>query len=173
MSNFCKRSRAWALLGALSSVLLLAQSTAADWLVTTEGEQIETDGSWIIDDELVAYVDLAGELQTIHLSEVDLAASKEKAELESASEAEGGPKITVYMTSWCGYCRKARQLLDTLEAEYVAVDIEKDRDAAIEYRKKSGGSGGVPLIDFDGELVRGYNEQSIRRLARKVQQNET
>ncbi len=172
MSNFCTRSRAWALLGVLCSVLLLTQSTAADWLVTTAGEQIETDGNWIIDDELVAYVDMSGELQTIQLSEVDLTASKEKAEFESASEAEGAPKITVYMTSWCGYCRKARQLLDTLDADYVAVDIEKDREAAIEYRKKSGGSGGVPLIDFDGELVRGYNEQLIRRLALKVQQSD-
>lgn len=179
----------------LCILLLSVQPAAADWLVTKEGQLIETDGSWIIDDGTVAYVDLEGDLQTLRLVEVDLEASAEttaqrrgeahapgqpastetspvaaRSGAESATTANDEPRITLYETSWCGYCRKTRKLLKALDAEFVAKDIEKSREAMLEYRRKSGGRGGVPLIDFDGKVVRGYREQDIRRLAREVEQ---
>ena len=89
---------------------------------------------------------------------------------EAARAQTEDPKITLYMTSWCGYCRKASQLLTELDADFASRDIEKDRQAAIEFRRKSGGQGGVPLIDFDGEIVRGYNERLIRELVAELQE---
>ncbi|MEM7350592.1 MAG: glutaredoxin family protein [Acidobacteriota bacterium] len=198
--DFFGRATARCFRAATCCVLVLAVSAspaAADWLVTLEGKLIETDGPWIIDGDLVAYVDAAGDLQTLQLTDVDLEGSAEttamkrgeaytpdkvalaadkatgKAEAKGSSADEGGdgkPKITLYETSWCGYCRKTRKLLDSLGADFVAKDIEKSREAMAEYRKKSRGRGGVPLIDFDGKVVRGYREQDIRRLAREVEQ---
>ncbi len=90
-----------------------------------------------------------------------------------ASGSDGGsaesgdvPPIIVYQTTWCGYCRKARSLLEDLDAVYIAKDIERDREAAREYQKKGRGGRGVPLIDYDGRIVRGYDERAIREMAR-------
>ncbi len=90
---------------------------------------------------------------------------------ETTAEAKSDePKITLYMTSWCGYCRKADKLLKELDADFVAKDIEKDSEARAEYAAKSGGSRGIPLIDFDGEIVRGYSDRTIRQQVRRVRE---
>ncbi len=96
-------------------------------------------------------------------------APEEKASESAQAESEE-PKITLYMTSWCGYCRKANKLLTQLDADFAAKDIEKNREAALEFRQKSGGQGGIPLIDFDGEIVRGYNEKLIRELVAELEE---
>lgn len=78
------------------------------------------------------------------------------------------PPITVYMTSWCPYCRKAQKLLDEIGADYVSKDIEKDPEALREFQRKGSGGSGVPLIDFDGKTLRGFNADKIRKLANEV-----
>lgn len=82
------------------------------------------------------------------------------------------PKIILYETVWCGYCRKASKLLEQLGADFESKDIERDRKAAAEYRRKNGGRGGVPFIDIDGDMVRGYDEKRIRKLVGKLQERE-
>ncbi len=171
---------------------LAAQPAAADLLITLEGRLIETQGPWTIDGGILTYADTDGARHSIAVDEVDLEASKETTALQAGlayepqkqtrpapfeltsptAEARAGekPKITLYMTSWCGYCRKARKLLTKLDADFVAKDIEKNRKAATEFRRKNGGRSGVPLIDFDGELVRGYNEKQIRKLVAELQE---
>ncbi len=96
--------------------------------------------------------------------------SRESTSGISPSLPDDEPRIILYETSWCGYCRKATRLLEQLDADFEARDIEKDRKAAAEFRRKSGGRGGVPLIDVDGELVRGYDEPRIRKLVAELQQ---
>lgn len=88
----------------------------------------------------------------------------------STSESSEVTAIIVYQTSWCGYCRKARRLLEELDAVYVAKDIERDREAAREYRAKGRGGRGVPLIAFGDQVVRGYDEDAIRRMVREQKQ---
>ncbi|NJL27855.1 MAG: glutaredoxin family protein [Thermoanaerobaculia bacterium] len=160
----------------------LAVLASADWLVTLEGQVIETKGPWTIAERVLTYTALDGTSHTLPLGEVDLEGSAAttafkqgqpytpppKAVVAAAEREEGEPKIILYQTSWCGYCRKARQLLDELGAEYVAKDIEKDDKAALEYRDKGKGYRGIPLLDFDGEIVQGYNEFYIRRHVEKI-----
>ncbi len=177
--------------GLLCLAALAAQPAAADWLITLEGRMIETQGPWTIDGGTLTYIDVDGVRQSIALDDVDLEASKETTaiqagepyeppknvrpepfELESptaAALAGEEPKITLYMTTWCGYCRKASKLLKELDADFVSKDVERDRKAATEFRRKNGGRGGVPLIDIDGELVRGYNAKMIRELVAELQ----
>ena len=171
----------------LGLVFLLAPPAGGDWLVTLQGELIETRGPWTVDGDAVTYTDPTGVARTLPVEQVDLEGSRETtAQLtgrryepvdeasEPAPEAAPGPaaddepRITLYMTSWCGYCRKARQLLNELDADFVAKDIEKDPDARREFSVKGGGRGGVPLIDFDGQIVRGYSDRTIRQQVRQL-----
>lgn len=84
-----------------------------------------------------------------------------------ARAAERAPVI-LYMTDWCGWCRKTRALLNEIEAHYEEVDIEKSDEGRREYEEKSGGRGGVPLLDIGGTIVRGYDEPRIRRLVAEL-----
>jgi len=82
--------------------------------------------------------------------------------------AEVAPRIVMYTTSWCGYCRKARQLLGQLGLPYQELDIEKSA-AARSQRDSLDPSCGVPLIDFAGTPVCGYAEGQIRKLAANLE----
>ena len=59
------------------TILLLAASwpAAADWLVTREGEQIQTRGPWRIEGQLVVFTLANGTLVSYPLVEVNLRAS--------------------------------------------------------------------------------------------------
>lgn len=159
-----RRPRLKALPSLLSIVfaVLLAAPLAADWLVTTEGREIETEGPWTVSGETLTYVDSEGDEHSLPVADVDLEASEEMTEAKR-------PEITLYQTSWCGYCRRARALLTELGADFEVKDVEKDQRAAEEFRSKAQGYGGVPLIDFDGELLRGYSEQAIRDHVRRIE----
>lgn len=178
----------------LAVTLLLAAPAAADWLITVEGQLIETQGPWEIDGKILIYTDLEGVEQSLPLAEVDLEASEETTAFKegrpyeprreaseppsatpepvTAAEADDEPSIILYQTSWCGYCRRARQLLKELDADFVVKDIERDREAAREYSEKAPGYRGIPLIDFDGEMLRGYDERTIRRMARELKRKQ-
>ncbi|MEM7479992.1 MAG: glutaredoxin family protein [Acidobacteriota bacterium] len=87
----------------------------------------------------------------------ELAASEETAEAFDE-------KVTLYMTTWCGWCRKTTTLLNELGVPFRSVDIETDAEGNAEFRRLGNGQGGIPLVDIDGTLIRGYKEAEIRRL---------
>ncbi len=68
----------------------------------------------------------------------------------------------MYSTDWCGYCRKARKLLNEMGVTFVEKDIEEDPTARREYLQKTGGRTGVPTFDFAGVIMQGYSEEVIR-----------
>lgn len=68
--------------------------------------------------------------------------------------------ITVYSTTWCGFCHSAKQYFDKLGVKYTDVDVEKDPAAAQEMVKKSGQMG-VPVIDIDGTIIVGFDKSRI------------
>ena len=76
-------------------------------------------------------------------------------------------KVTMYVTSWCGYCRKAREYLQSLRVDLVEYDVEKNPSRAKEMVSKSGGSRGVPLIDVEGIIIRGYSPGAIKDAVEK------
>jgi glutaredoxin len=76
-------------------------------------------------------------------------------------------RVIMYMTSWCGYCRRAREYLHSLRVNLVEYDVEKDRSREKEMLSKSGGSRGVPLIDVEGIIIRGYSPSEIKSAIEK------
>jgi glutaredoxin len=71
-------------------------------------------------------------------------------------------QVIMYMTSWCPYCTKARNYLHSLDVHLIEYNIERDENRKEEMLSKSGGSTGVPLIDVEGTIIRGYNPDALK-----------
>ena len=71
-------------------------------------------------------------------------------------------EVILYSTSWCGYCSKARDLMDKEGIEYTEYDIEKSREARSQYEQLRGR--GVPLMLVNGEVVKGYDPRRLKAL---------
>jgi glutaredoxin len=63
--------------------------------------------------------------------------------------------VTLYTTSWCGYCKSARAYLARRGIGYEEIDVETPTDATAFGR--AGGRGGVPLLISNGHSVRGFS----------------
>jgi mycoredoxin len=57
--------------------------------------------------------------------------------------------LTMYSTSWCGYCRRLKSQLDREGIGYEVVDIEQDPEAAEFVMGVNGGNQTVPTVVFD------------------------
>ncbi|MFC1889918.1 glutaredoxin family protein [Thermodesulfobacteriota bacterium] len=87
---------------------------------------------------------------------------------EGAAEEENVVQpVIVYVTRWCGYCRKAMSYLDSQGVKYVQKDIEKNPAHLEEMIKKTGRMMGVPVIDIDGKIILGYNLPAIKQALQK------
>jgi glutaredoxin len=67
--------------------------------------------------------------------------------------------VEVYMTSWCGYCKKMVRFLNEKGIPYTAYDIEKDSAAARTYRELGGS--GVPVVRVGSHVVHGYSPEAV------------
>ena len=54
--------------------------------------------------------------------------------------------LTVYTTSWCGYCHRLMTVLNSNGIPYEAVDIEQDSAAAEFVGSVNGGNCTVPTV---------------------------
>jgi glutaredoxin-like YruB-family protein len=72
-------------------------------------------------------------------------------------------KVRVYSTSTCPYCKMAKTFLDEKGIAYDDLDVAADAEARNEMLKKSGQMG-VPVIDFDGEVIIGFDRERLAGL---------
>ena len=62
--------------------------------------------------------------------------------------------LTMYSTSWCGYCHRLKSQLDREGIAYDVVDIEQDPASADFVMKVNGGNQTVPTLKFaDGSAL--------------------
>jgi len=76
-----------------------------------------------------------------------------------SEHAQANAKVTLYATDWCGYCKQTRRFLDSQGIRYTEFDIEKDAAGRKAYEALGGR--GIPLIDVNGTLIRGFSEEQI------------
>jgi mycoredoxin len=57
--------------------------------------------------------------------------------------------LTMYSTSWCGYCHRLKGQLQREGIAYTVVDIERDETAADFVSSVNGGNQTVPTLKFD------------------------
>ena len=56
--------------------------------------------------------------------------------------------LTIYSTTWCGYCHRLMKQLDREGVEYTSVDIERDAVAAEFVQGVNGGNQTVPTVVY-------------------------
>jgi mycoredoxin len=56
--------------------------------------------------------------------------------------------VTMYSTTWCGYCRRLKSQLDREGISYVEVNIEEDPQSAAFVEKANGGNQTVPTVSI-------------------------
>lgn len=77
--------------------------------------------------------------------------------------------VTLYMTSWCPYCRRARALLGTLpNVQVTAHDIELNKAKHAEMLAKTQGRTGIPVIDIEGTVLEGYSPRAIETVIQEA-----
>ncbi|HEY2672461.1 MAG TPA: mycoredoxin [Rugosimonospora sp.] len=78
--------------------------------------------------------------------------------------------LTMYSTTWCGYCRRLKSQMDREGIEYSVVDIEQDPAAADFVMGVNGGNQTVPTLRFeDGTALTNPTIVQVReRLAAQV-----
>lgn len=74
--------------------------------------------------------------------------------------------ITMYSTTWCGYCHRLKSQLDREGITYEVIDIERDGDAAFLVEQVNGGNQTVPtLVYADGTA---QTNPSLRQVQAKL-----
>lgn len=67
--------------------------------------------------------------------------------------------VEIYITDWCPYCAQAIKFLQANHIQYVAYDIEKDKEAA-KRKKELSGRKGVPFAIIKGKKIYGFSEKT-------------
>jgi mycoredoxin len=57
-------------------------------------------------------------------------------------------QVTMYSTTWCGYCRRLKLQFDAAGVTYDEVNIERDPEAAAFVQNVNGGNRTVPTVRF-------------------------
>jgi mycoredoxin len=62
--------------------------------------------------------------------------------------------VTMYTTSWCGYCVRLKRMMQTEGIDFAEVNIEVDEQAADIVMNANGGNRTVPTLLFaDGSAL--------------------
>jgi glutaredoxin 3 len=66
-------------------------------------------------------------------------------------------KIEIYTRSWCGFCARAKHLLESKGVAFTDIDVEVE-DRVQEMIQRANGGRSVPQIFIDGKHVGGCDD---------------
>lgn len=90
----------------------------------------------------------------------------------AAATPAAGPRrsqreeVILYYATWCGYCKQAKSHLDAAGVEYDLRNVDND-SVKSELREKTGRTG-IPVLDFSGEILRGYSSDQYDKAIRTL-----
>jgi len=76
-----------------------------------------------------------------------------------SAQTQAQAHVVLYATDWCGYCKQTRRFLDSKGIPFKEFDIEKSAEGRKAYEALGGR--GIPLIDVNGTLIRGFSPDEI------------
>ena len=68
------------------------------------------------------------------------------------------PKVEIYTRAFCGYCYRAKRLLDSKGIEYLELEVFFGGPERQEMIQRSGGRTTVPQIFIDGRHIGGCTD---------------
>ena len=72
--------------------------------------------------------------------------------------------LTMFTTTWCGYCRRLKNQLTEAGIDFVEVDIEQQEDAAELIERINDGNRTVPTLVFpDGSAATNPSLADVQR----------
>lgn len=74
--------------------------------------------------------------------------------------SDASTAVKIYSTSWCAYCRTAKEYLSKLGVSFQEIDIEQDPSAA-QYIMGKTHSAGVPQIEIGDQVILGFDRPRI------------
>jgi len=83
-------------------------------------------------------------------------------EIQEDAVAAKAPTVEIYETSWCGYCKKAKNFFRSKGIDFIAYDIEKDQQAARRMMKMTRRRA-VPFVVINGQGISGYSEAAYEQ----------
>ncbi len=70
------------------------------------------------------------------------------------SSPRSTPQLTMYTTSWCGYCVRLKRMMQREDIQFAEVNIEQDEQAVELVMNVNGGNQTVPTLVFaDGSAL--------------------
>tara|TARA_Y100000310_G_scaffold291668_1_gene319772 strand:+ start:393 stop:620 length:228 start_codon:yes stop_codon:yes gene_type:complete len=72
-------------------------------------------------------------------------------------------KVKIYSTPTCIHCKRAKEFFKEKGIEYEDIDVSANEVAGKEMVEKSGQMG-VPVIEIDGKIVVGFNQEEVEKL---------
>jgi len=75
----------------------------------------------------------------------------------------GQPKVIVFSTPTCSWCRVVKQHLKQNNIEFKDIDVSRNRQAAMDMVRRTGQQG-VPVTLINNKPVIGFNKIEINRL---------
>ncbi|ROR72060.1 mycoredoxin [Bogoriella caseilytica] len=80
------------------------------------------------------------------------------------TEAPAAGTITMYSTTWCGYCQRLKTMLDREGIGYTEVNIEEHPEAAAYVEEVNGGNQTVPTVVFpDGSAATNPSLKDVKQ----------
>jgi hypothetical protein len=123
------------------ALLLGSGPAAADWLVTLEGDEIETRGPWEIKEKLVVFTLPNGSLSSMRLADIDVDASEQRTMTVRYTNRRAEPSYT------------PKQAVLVITDDDVGHVQTEGIGTSIDRRKQAGGDPGLPQEQGDGGLA--------------------
>lgn len=84
-------------------------------------------------------------------------------EVESKASNQN-KQLIIFTTSWCPYCKKAKSYFIQHHISFIEYDIEKDERARRMHDLLGGG--GIPIIIYNGKMLRGFSQNMFLAMYR-------
>ena len=72
-------------------------------------------------------------------------------------------KVLLYGTNTCTWCMRTRNFFKEYKIKYKEINVENSTKAQQEMIKKSGQLG-VPVVDIEGDIIVGFDENKLKEL---------
>lgn len=82
-----------------------------------------------------------------------------------SSTSEQTAQVRIYTTSYCGYCKQAKEYMDGEGIPYKELDVEYNDENHKQYQALGGR--GVPLILVGEQMMHGFNQNGLRQMLAK------